>query len=502
MRPTFLGFETSRKAINASQKALDITGNNLANIETKGYTRQRLDLFSMVTTTGTQRYSTRISLAGQGVYIAGVNQIRDPFLDKRYRELNAQASEAGIKTSILRDVEDVLDNIDTDGLQNKLLSFQDSLSAFATDSTNSVELASIVVGAAKTLVSVLNDYDTRLTQIQSQTKFEIDATISDINAIFDKVAVLNKQIVDSYVSMGNVSLSVAADYTVNSSYGPNELLDARNVLLDSLSTYGNLEVTEMGDGSVTVKFAGTTAVEGSKSSQISCNVDTVSGALELLFDNGDSVNKNAAAGSLKGYIDMYNGNGCYAQGVQSGVEGIAYYRSAIDKFAEAFSKAFNDMNVGTGTTSLFVAKGDMAIITAGNIRLSEDWINNPLSILPTDQDGKLDNAHIFKLMSLFDKGVKFGDKQDFEGTFEEYISYFSNKMSGEITYQNGVYSSSNTMSSNILDSRDAVMGVNLDEEGINMMAYQKWFNASSRVMTALDEALNVIINSMGLVGRG
>lgn len=504
MRPTFLGFETARKAIMASQKALDITGHNIANVNTTGYSRQRVDLFSMVTTSGGTRYAaSKISCAGQGVYMSGVDQIRDPFLDKKYRELNSDTAEAGIKSSILTDIENVLDNIDTEGLQNALINFQKALQSFASDSTDRIEIANILTQSAKQLVNVINNYDFKLTQIQDQAKFEIDASISDVNATLDKIAVLNKQIADSYISNGEVSLTAAGDYTVNATYGPNELLDTRNVLLDSLSSYGDIEVIDEKDGTVTVKFAGSIVVQGSKSTQLSCSVDSTTGALMLGFNSGAEFKPKS--GSLKGYIDTYNGNGCYAEGAQNGTEGIPYYKSVIDKFAQTLAREFNKMNVDPNNPGverpLFTTSDGSVVVNAKNLRVADDWVNDPMSIIPTDQDGELDNAHIFRLLSLFDKNFDFGDKRDFNGTFEGYISYYTNKLSQEIQFQTGKFESNDSLTTSILSERDAISAVSLDEEGINMLNYQKWFNASARIMTTLDEALNTIINGMGLVGR-
>ena len=504
MRPTFLGIETARKSLMASQKALDITGNNISNVNTTGYTRQRVDLFSMVTTSGGTRYSaSKVMCAGQGVYMSGVDQIRDPFLDKKFRELNSDTAEAGIKASILTDIENVLDNIDTEGLQSALMNFQKTMQSFATDSTDRVEIANILTQSAKQLVNVINNYDFKLSQIEDQIKFEVDASISDVNATLNKIAALNKQIADSYVSNGSVSVGLAGDYTVNATYGPNELLDTRNVLIDSLSSYGDIEVQEQKDGTVTIKFAGATVIEGDRATQLSCSTDSISGALMLGFDNGSAF--DPISGSLKGYIEMYNGNGCYTQGAQNGSEGLAYYKTVIDKFSETLAREFNKMNVDPANPDverpLFTTSDGSVIVTAKNLRVSDDWINNPMSIIPTDQNGELDNAHIYRLLSVFDKTVEFGENNDFQGTFEGYISFFTNKLSQEITFQSGKFESNDSLTTSILTERDSISAVSLDEEGINMMNYQKWFNASARIMTTLDEALNTIINSMGLVGR-
>ena len=86
MRPTFMGLETAKRGIMVNQKAIDIVGNNISNINTKGYTRQRLDSVS-VHVYGSDQYNySSIPLAGQGVDARGVAQIRNPYLDAKFRE--------------------------------------------------------------------------------------------------------------------------------------------------------------------------------------------------------------------------------------------------------------------------------------------------------------------------------------------------------------------------------------------------------------------------------
>ena len=86
-RPTFLGFESGRKGLAVAQKGLDITGQNLMNINTPGYTRQRVDQVSVSAYGHNSRYGgTKVDFAGQGVDITGIYQTRNAFLDRRFRE--------------------------------------------------------------------------------------------------------------------------------------------------------------------------------------------------------------------------------------------------------------------------------------------------------------------------------------------------------------------------------------------------------------------------------
>ncbi|HBI53274.1 MAG TPA: flagellar hook-associated protein FlgK, partial [Ruminococcaceae bacterium] len=88
MRSTFLGLEMSKRTIQLSQKALDITGSNLSNSKVEGYTRQQVDIGSSYLnhTNYWQTTTSKMSLAGQGAIGIGVDQVRDPYIDKRYRE--------------------------------------------------------------------------------------------------------------------------------------------------------------------------------------------------------------------------------------------------------------------------------------------------------------------------------------------------------------------------------------------------------------------------------
>ena len=165
LRPTFMGFETMNKALSAAQKALDITGSNISNVNSLGYSRQRLDLLAINTPGGGLRYDTAIPLAGQGVGSSGVAQIRDAFLDKRYRELNSDSAMSGTAYKVLTDIENVLDCIDTAGFNEAYTKFKDSLSQFTVDSPNRVEMANATLNYAQQMVSTLKSYDTKLNQI-------------------------------------------------------------------------------------------------------------------------------------------------------------------------------------------------------------------------------------------------------------------------------------------------------------------------------------------------
>ena len=140
-------------------------------------------------------------------------------------------------------------------------------------------------------------------------------------------------------------------------------------------------------------------------------------------------------------------------------------------------------------------------MTAGNISISDEWMKDPAYIIDelVDADGNFDNTYIIKALSLFSKDINF---RGVSATFEEYVNYYNTTEIGQqVSFLKGRLDTANSVSDMLLDQRDAVSAVSLDEEGANLIQYQKAYNAIARVMTVFDEMLDTLINRTGMVGR-
>lgn len=515
MRPTFLGFEVQKRTLQIAQKNIDVTGNNVSNINTPGYTRQRVDLYAdYISSQGDPRWTSKrsqLGMAGQGVNAYGVSQIRDRFIDKRYRENVAVEAETEKKVGILTDVEDILDNFETDGLQYYTQQFFNALQDYSGKKPDSKDVAIICVNSAVNLCRLLNDYNTQLDQVEQTYVGELQDTVEYVNKLLDEMNTLNQKIVKE-------------KFHYPDEYGPNELNDQMNLYIDELATYGNIEVEHFDDGSYSIKMGNVTVLDGeaNKTNRLIMKDYDNYGQVILGFESGQDL--NLQSGSLKAYFDMLNGNGVYATGHQNSEYGIAYFRSAINEFARTIAKTFNEGNGADfdDFRTMFEPATEDALITAGNIRVSKAWTEDPTMIGKTrildeetglykygyDQkeqviNGKvtLQNTNILYLISQFDnKAIKFGNAHDFEGSINEYISFISNRLGQKIEYEAGRNDTAINTVDGLLDARDDVSAVQIDEEGINMLNYQKWYNASSRLVTALDDLLEKLINGTGRVG--
>ncbi len=553
MASSFLGLYVQREALLISQKALDITGNNISNINTEGYTRQRVDICSVANTKGSLGYNTGVTLAGKGSEAVGVAQVRDRLLDTKVRNYSGDLCDVGIKVSTLSDVEDVFDAIETDELDASFAAivnqFKESLQSFSVDNADRSEMANIVINNAESLVQAIVSYDSKLTDISEQVLGDTQATVDRVNAIFAEMANLNEQIKDAYISMGYIE-SDEGNYHVMNDYGPLELKDQMHNLLDELSQYGNMYVKEENDGTFTVDFANQNVVSGKTYAQMAIteenptpitlayeistnlynkdqwydlNVQYATGGNEqLLVRNGyagDTVDISGTGdngaylldtGSLRGSLDVYNGRGIFAEDAGGSKEsevnayqGIEYYRDMLNSFVKTISDEMNGIFEGYGEIFTY---GDNFRSAAENFRVAEDWKDYPELISnPTKSNeyAELDNTYIQKMLGVLNTPQEYGngtisDPQKF--TPEKFVAHICDNLGSQVEYETGVYNATDVMLTSVETSRSEVSDVSMDEEGINMMNYQKWYNAISRMITTLDEALDKLINGTGRVG--
>lgn len=516
MRPTFLGFETQRRTLTMAQKNLDITGNNISNINTEGYTRQRVDMYSDYVY-GTMdpswnSKSSTLAMAGQGVNAYGVSQMRNIYIDKRYRENVAIEADSSKNIEILSDIEDILDNFDTDGLQWRTTQFFKALQDYAGERPDSADTAKIVVNSATNLCQLLNDYSIELKQVETTYVNELQDTCDYINELTSKMTTLNKKIEQE-------------KFHYPRDYGPNELYDQMNLYIDELATYGNITVHQDTDtGVYTVEMNHVTLVDGEnfKNNRILMKEYEGYNQAYLYFESGEDV--VPGSGYLNSYINMINGNGVYATGHQNNSYGIAYFQTAIDEFARTIANTFNMANGAEFSDSriMFTQNNSDETLNAGNICVSNSWQEDPTMIgkvrlmneytgMPyygydeqlEEETGKvnLQNSNVNYLISQFDNhSIEFGTAHDFTGSVYEYISFISNRVGQTLEYEVSKNETAETTVDGLLDTRDSLSGVQMDEEGINMMNYTKWYNASSRLLTALDDCLDKLINGTGRVG--
>lgn len=233
---TFGSFTQARLAIYASQTGITVTGNNIANVNTEGYTRQRLDQKSLYNAGSDRYYSTTGVKVGQGVLCYGLSQLRDPYLDIQYRSKTADVGAMDGFLDGLERIAAVLDEVGKGGeiaegkefgiVAAQFREIYDALNNL-TDQTGHDEYDVQVRSACDKLVTMLRSYSRGLEEVYNNTVQKFEQNVNTVNTLLTNIRNLNENIRQADI-FGDDAL---------------EMRDERNLLIDRLSEYIKIDVT-------------------------------------------------------------------------------------------------------------------------------------------------------------------------------------------------------------------------------------------------------------------
>lgn len=473
MKSTFSGLNIARSAMIASQVALDVTAQNVANVNTTDYTRQAADLAASGSTGKDKFAPTTVSNLGQGVDVLAVRRMRNAFLDASVRNANSQYMTTDTILAALNDIENIIDETTSDGLNAMLEDFYTSLQDLAKNEGSGY--TSMVRAAAQKVTQVMNQYATQLTGIRDEQLSSLQITVDDINTTIDKINKVNAMIKDQTVR-GSVS---------------NELLDARDAYLDTLSGYLNITVNAQADGTVSATSTGGVNILEATFSVVATG-DQVS--VQRTDSDGVTADFTPTNGAVKGYLDILNGAGSLAAAGENGFEGLLYYQRSLDGFAAAIAGTFNEINTVDPASPAPLFSG----ATAKDIAISAEWLADADYIVVSDQSSK---DIVVKMIDAMSEDMAPTLYPGMEGPLGSYGQNLMTQIGINVGYYQDINGMNNSILKATANERESVMGVSIDEEVVNMIKFQKAYQAAARLMTAMDENLDTLINGMGIVGR-
>lgn len=307
MPSTFLGLSIATSGLYTYQTQISVTGNNIANVETNGYTRQSA---TQTATEALRAYATYGQI-GTGVQVTGIEQIRNSYYDSKYWSTNTGYGEYSTKNYYMEQLEYVFsESKKTSGYNSALSTFFNSLSG-ASDDPLDVSKLTQFVNDAQTFAEYFNDLSTNLEKIQEDLNEEVKTYVDKINGIAQQIYSLNQQINVSELAGGNASA----------------LRDQRALLIDELSEIVPVEVSETdiltsqgtksGATNYSVSILGQKLVDNDSYNQLKCvartdkvNQSDVEGLYDVKWTSGNQFNvlASGASGKLKALIDLRDGN--------------------------------------------------------------------------------------------------------------------------------------------------------------------------------------------------
>jgi flagellar hook-associated protein FlgK len=568
--------EAARSGLNAAQIGMSITSQNQSNADTAGYTRQALDTSAIPADTGSYRYSSTDNL-GRGVQINSVYQIRDSFLDVRYRYANSTYSMYDSMYSQMTPIEDQFNEIGTgtattnklQGLEGSITDLINSLGSYGTSSTSTDLSADIESKADYIATSIRGDasyLNTTMADELSELKNYVTGGAGDtsngvntggINGIIENIQSLNTEI-QSYELTGKSA---------------NDLRDQRNLALDKLSSYIDIDTTEQANGMVTVKLkndddgkfiidsgnnanefqVGTNNVTVTDSSTgkttnssytvlewgdhltasgvrtplvpdtTTSDLNTTSGTVETDRTIAAADIANVQGGIVKAYLNVINGDGSGKADDPTtgscGNIGLAYMQTKLNDFAKSFMNLMNNANdsvnaAGTTTGATFITflksgtETSAASATddvASTIQVSSAWSTDKelfINNYSGSDKSVYYNAYYAKLQdtAAVDAANGATGADATNTSLLTYASSFSTDLATAVGKISNNASQAGTTASNLSDQRDSISSVSSNDEAVNLIKYQQAYSASARIITAIDQMLDKLINGTGTVG--
>ncbi|TKJ21484.1 flagellar hook-associated protein FlgK [Blastococcus sp. CCUG 61487] len=467
MSGTFSGLNAATTALWAQRRALDVAGQNIANVNTDGYSRQRAEMRAIGGSAVPAFYSTSDGIGG-GVSVEQVIRIRDAFLEGRGHTEHANYARLSTQAAALEQVETAFREPGEYGIQSLMADMWDGWEAVSngpdTDATRAQVLQQM-----KALVGGLHFASASLDAQWEVTRENLSVLVDDVNAAATTIADLNQ----------------AIQRATQNGLPANDLHDQRDLLVMKLADQVGATVRPSKDGMLDVIVGGIVLVAGSSSAKVA-----LAGSSDMAGAPGDKVRLVTAAGNL-----TVNPDGT-AAGQLSALNTIfPDYQADLDALAKGIADAVNavhrtafDRN-GVAGGDVFVFSGTGPDVTATNIQVAFD---DPALIAASGIGGaaNTDNSKADEIAQL---RTKAGGP---DATYRALVV----QLGVEAAVANRGVEIQQVITSQVDAARESVAGVNIDEEMTNMLSYQHAYAAAARLVSAVDEMLDVLINRTGRVG--
>lgn len=457
----------ARTAMLTHQTALEVTGHNIANAETPGYTRQDLLLG-----TGPARITPQGNF-GTGVRVVTVARARQALMDQDVRAQLAPAEHSATRRDALLRIERVFGEPSPNGLASAFDAFWNSWSDLASQPTNA-GARSVVRQRAEALIERFNSFATELQRLEAGTRQQALDTVAEVNTLTQEIARVNAQIVPAE-SGGDTA---------------NDLRDERDRLIDRLGRLVPVTVIDRPDGSNQVMLGGRPLVDGTGATTLTL---TASPPQEVRIA-GEPNAVRTMGGKLGALLQLAN-------------EDIAGARAQLDALAAALVTDVNALHVTgwsptagaagnwdplNGPTGSGIAFFDTAPegLSAGGIRLSAAVAASAQAIAAgTTLEAVGDNGLALALSQMRD-----GSPSPVGGSFASAFQSIIAGIAGAGRAASDAATVSGTLLQQSTTRRESISGVNTDEELMRLMRHQQAYAAAARIVQTVDEMMDTLLS--------
>jgi flagellar hook-associated protein 1 FlgK len=468
----FAALQTALTGLMAHRRALEVIGHNIANANTEGFTRRRVEL-QPVGTSATSGLFMGYGPQGGGVVVADVTRMRDDFLDLRMRrEIGSNGSTEQL-VKVMDQIEQMMPEPSDTGLASQLSAFWGTWDEAAAH-PGDLSIRSTVLQQADTVIRTLNNTAASLGDLRTQLVSDATTVVAQVNADSARVAELN------------ASIHAAGSSGVDTA----DLADQRDLIIDRIVAQTGATTRSHADGTVDVYLGGSTLVRGDHAESLAV---VTGGPLDPPYA-AMGLNKTEVRWALDGYrVDALSGHiGADIQGINSIVPRFIQQMDGIATQLVTDVNALHQTGHGLAPGDVNLDFFDPTGVTAATISVSASVANQPSRLAVAAASGGALDGTLGHLM-----GALVGSAGGADAKHRTLIGQLGidvqtaqrrADVQSKITKQAGA-------------DRQSASGVSLDEEMTSLVATQRAYEASARVMTAVDQMLDVLISRTGVVGR-
>jgi flagellar hook-associated protein 1 FlgK len=449
---------TALSGLSAEQGAMQATSNNVANVNTPGYSREVPDLVT------SDPVVVDPLTFGTGVTLQSIDSIRDPILESRIQQETQSQGQLSALVSALSQTQ-VGFTTSTSDIGTAISNFFSSVNQLATNPAD-LSLRQGVLTASDNLATAFNTAANNLTAQRTSLDGSVEQTVGQINQLTQQIAQLNGQISD----LQNVGENAGT------------FIDQRTQAIDQLSSLVDVSVIPS-DNTLTLTTAnGTALVAGQQSFALSTKPDP--SGVQHIFSQGSDITSTLVSGQLGGLL-------------QARDQEVPSIQTQLDTLASGLANAVNgvqtagfDLN-GKAGSDLFNAPPASGVGAAASLSVA---ITDP-SLIAASSDGTVgNNANAQAMFALSTQPVISGQ------TPTDYYSGIVFDVGNATANATAEQSASSLVLQQLNDQRSSISGVSLDQEAANLVQYQQAYAASAQVITAVNDMMYAVINMTTLTG--
>jgi flagellar hook-associated protein 1 len=447
-------------ALTTQQKAIDITGDNIANVNTPGYSRQRLN---MVQATPVRVYGTTISMGVQAEQ--KIQRFHDQFTTAQLNSENQSLGSWDAQNTALQKVETAFDDVSGYGLSGAMSNFWNAWQNLANNPSGQIERTSLL-SASQNLTSTFNQVSGALKSAQDDLNRNVTDTVDNVNQIASQIAELNGKISQVEVT----------------GHDANNYLDERDQLVFNLSNLVGINSFEDGNGNMTISVGdGKPLVEGTSTWQLST---AGNGGVQDVYwqdssGNTQDITSKISGGTLQGSIEARD---VTIQGYQDRLNTLA---GSIISQVNALHSTGYGLDASQPQIDFFTGSD------ASTISVNSVIQNDPNRIAAASDAAAVpgDNSMAIDIANLQNNLTMSGNTT----TFDDYYASLVGDVGSDVQNAGLNLDHQTSMVQNLRNYQQEVSGVSLDEEMVNLIQYQHAYNAAAKLITTTSDMLDTII---------